>query len=405
MVTSMKKIVIYHENAKLWDSGGKHNYECHRETAYGYKILFERFGYPAIVCDAYNWMDQKRVLELFDANDVYFTMGTNAAGVDTYLQDGRSLYEKYDVPHISLICDHFCMDRGGFFKDRLRNARCKNLILCLANGIDEANYLKYDDLNENVRNVFFTMPWLNDVKQDINMERDIEVLYTGRLYENKLPERTWNRGIIPARDTHILNEVADYMECRATSIYKAFSYILSVNNLQNSIKKFYPYFADVLEYIVRWRRLRLVDCLIENGIRLTMCDKSWEQYKYADEMDILGTKYYETMELYKRAKILVADLAGFNDYTHDRCLHAAKFGSAVICEKSTWMQENFFSCNAMIGFDWFELDKVPTMIKSMLNDDEKRLDMTVKANSILCKKFSRKKYVEKILETVNEHIS
>lgn len=398
----MKKIICYHEPAKLWSKENYHCYENHRYVAEQIKGYFERYGYSVFVCDAGNWKDQKTALELLDRGDVYFSLGTNAAGLDLYTDDGEGVYEKYDVPHIVIMADHPYLDRGNFFMNRFRNARCNNLFVWVSN--DDMKCLALEELKSEIK-VGFPATWGVTAEEfDDEQTRDIEVLYTGRLYENASPIRVWNHMELSESIKTIMNDVADYLECKAVSVYDGFEHILSAYYMKNYIRGLYPYFRYMLIYIMEWRRIKLVDTLVKSGIHLTMCDNSWKSYKDAKKMTILGTQYQETLALYKRAKILVADVAGCNSYIHGRIWDAARYGTAVISEYSSWMDKYFFTPGAMKGFHWDEVNELPSTIEYLLTNDDARIAMTKKTYNIIKENFTAEQFVKNLVTMVDLYL-
>ena len=396
----MKKLIFFHEPSTLWNSHLQHCYENHKMVGYEHKRVFEEYGYPTVVCDVGKWQDIAKVLQLLKNDSVFFTMGTNAAGLDLYTVDGEGLLEKYPVPHIAFFADHPYLNRE-LFMDRLKNARIHKLFFGLVNGMADEKCIELEGFNK-IEGCIYAAPYFDFENDRSNEERDIDVLFTGRLYSNKAPDRSWNHTCLSSEIKNQLNEVADYLECYAVSVYDGFCNVLREYGKKEGLPKLYPYFSLMLSYIMQWRRLRLVETLVRNQVPLVMCDASWHEHKYSNKMRILATKYQETLQLYKRAKIVVADLAGFNNYTHDRVLHAVKYGAAVICEQSTWMEKYFYSSGAMKGFDWKLVGDVPNMVNDLLDNEAERADMTERAYDILKNNFSGKQYVEKIISVISD---
>lgn len=396
--------MYYYDGAKYWDSNDKHNAEVIYQSALIEKEKFENLGYSVILCNTCNWEDIGKVLDLFRKDDVFFSIGINAAGLDLYMEDGKGLYECYDVPHISLNADQPYAGSESFYIGRLRNARCNNLIIGTNNGYSVVKCMEMAHFKSKIRAFFDNVTYYEVDEESLNYERDIDVLHTGRLYTTDTLRRSWNTEPMPMKLRNILNEVADYLENQAVSVYHAFKKVTDVYHEEELLEKMYTYFPVMFNYIIRWRRQKLVDVLIENEVPITMCDASWRDYKYAKKMRILGTNHAETMELYKRAKILVSDLAGFNNVTHGRNTEAISRGVAVVSEYSPFLDEEFKRYDAVDLFNWNNVYRVPEMVECLLNDDNKRTAMARKAFDIIKYKFTPENNAKAVLSVIDTYL-
>lgn len=400
----MKKIIFYYDGAEYWSDRDKHNADGNLLTAEIEKSNFEKLGYSVVLCNTCSWKDIQNVFELFRKDDVYFSMGINAAGMDLYMNDGKGLYECYDVPHITLNADQPYLGSETFYMGRLRNARCNNLLVATNNGMSVVDCMKLEQFQSSIKGTYEDLPFFEVDENALEYDRDIAVLYTGRLYENEAPSRDWNFDFTPDEIKDILNEVADYLESKAVSVYNAFFHVVTNSNKEYSIEALYSYFPKVFNYIIRWRRQKLVDTLVLADVPLTMCDASWREYKYANKMNILGTNRAGTMELYTRAKILVSDLAGFNNLTHGRNTVAMSRAVAVVSEHTKFLEEEFENKNAVKLYQWDNVSKVPDILNNLLENDARRFSMAKNAYELIKNKFTPENHTKSILSFVDKYL-
>ena len=111
----------------------------------------------------------------------------------------------------------------------------------------------------------------------------------------------------------------------------------------------------------------LISCLSNTNLRISVCDESWKESPYSDKLNfVLATTTDEILEIYKRSKILIQDMAEFNDGSHCRIADGTLCNTVVISEYSSYVNE-FFNSSALFMYKWDEFEKLPFAIKKILN--------------------------------------
>lgn len=366
---------------------------------------FKLLGYDVVYCDCNANDSFKSSMQLLNSGKIAFSVGLFALGLEW--GSNRQMvypYSQLDIPHVSVMLD---MPYSKYAKGY--SSKCKNHIVTV---IDKTavEYIKmmYPDKSENV--LFLPLAGAaNDSEFDIfSIDKKYDVVYISGIWSyggnHEIIKRKWHE---PGYDRYIsliLDDVADYLECNADSVYTAFKYVLEARGLygEEYLRKLTPYFWDMLFYTKVWRRIKGLELLVKNDIQVDVFGGGWEQVPFVNRLRLHeGVTYEDTLCIYAQSKILFQDAGEFNHGANDRTFNAMLNGAVLVTEYSKYLDDNFVNGQDLFMYDWQNGENQVKVIHELLADDCRRLAVAVNAYGKASRFHTWRNRAQTILEAVH----
>lgn len=362
---------------------------------------FCQLGKQVFYCDRSSGESVNQMLDLMQGGEVAFSVGLNDFGMEYPLPDGTvfRLFEMFDIPHASVMLDvpyNVCV--SGF------ESTCRRHLVTLLDR-SLASYLKlvYPDYQKNV--LFMPLGGSCAANQGniITKPRTYDVVMCAYAWGRNALKRVWHREDVSTGKVHILDDVADYMECHAVNTWQAMQHVLQQRGMLDEayMREMVPYCWDILRYIKMYRRVRAIDFLTRNDIPVDIFGGGWEDMPLGKNVRLHGEiGYAEAMDVIANAKMLFQDQAEFNNGAHDRVFSGMLNGTVVVSEYSTYLEEEFINGQDIFLYDWQHGENQVGVITDLLQDEAKRQAVAVSAYGKADSNHRWKNRCEYILEAM-----
>ena len=293
----------------------------------------------------------------------------------------KIVWQQYNIPIITYLMDHpFCFDPN------LKKMGENNIILC-----PDKNHMNY------VSRFYPNVPVCGFLghggiekysKKKPIKDRKIEVLYAGGISAPNVEKIRPNYSKYDF-DAKLLGEEAfayliehpsETTEDVLEEMLKKHGVSMSDEELRSFI--FDMHYVDL--QIVSHFREKTVRTIAEAGVPITLYGFGWENFDWIKDLnvDYRGrVSAFEIIDLMADAKIVLSTMTWFKDGTHDRVFNGQLQGAFAVTDTSKYMTEEYVGVypddvekqdvDAEIGFfNLNEIDKLPRMIKVLLNDEK-----------------------------------
>lgn len=366
---------------------------------------FRALRYNVVYCDCSLDGSFESIMQLLNSGSIDFSVGLEALGI-AWNREGHVIYpyQHMDIPHVSVMLD---MPYNKLAKGH--SARCKKHIVTAIDRM-AVEYMK-EICPEKSENVLF-LPLAgasNDSEPDIfGIDKKYDVAYISGIWpyggNHEFVKRKWHE---PGYDRHIsliLDDVADYLECNTDSVFTAFQRVLEIRGLLGDgyLRNLLPYFWDMLFYTKVWRRIKGLELLVKNDIKVDVFADGWEQVPFADKLRLHGgVSYEDSLRIYAQSKILFQDASEFNYGANDRTFNAMMNGAVLVTEYSKYLDDNFVNGQDLFMYDWQNGENQVKVIHELLADDCRRLAVAVNAYGKASRFHTWRNRAQTILEAVH----
>lgn len=367
----------------------------------------QELGYVVFVCDCCDKGDDGFVqsINLLNSGKIKFSIGLNDIGlVWNYNDEPIYPYDVLNVPHVSITLDMpYNAYVNGF------DTPCCNHIVTVVDR-SAVDYVKRFYPNK-AGNLLF-MPLAGEQGKNnrdlFNSSKTYDVVYMASLWDYGMKQagikRSWHYAAISSNVVHILDEVADYLECNTDSVFNAIKKVLVLRGLcgDEYIRKILQHSWRLLFYIKTWRRIKGLEFLVKNDIKVDVFGGGWDQVTFADKLMMHDcVSYEEALHIYAQSKILFQDAGEFNYGANDRTFNAMLNGAVLVTEYSRYLDENFTDGQDLFMYDWQNGEKQVGVIHELLHDDCRRLSVALSAYGKADKNHRWKNRVQQILSALN----
>ena len=193
------------------------------------------------------------------------------------------------------------------------------------------------------------------------------------------------------------------MECNTDSVFNGIKKVLTLRGLcgDGYIRKMLPYLWDLLFYTKTWRRIKGMEFLVKNDIKVDIFGDGWDQVPFANRLTLHNSvSYEESLHIYAQSKILFQDAGEFNFGANDRTFNAMLNGAVLVTEYSQYLDENFTDGQDLFMYNWQNGEKQVRVIHELLHDDCRRLSVALSAYGKADKNHRWKKRVQQILSAL-----
>jgi hypothetical protein len=362
-------------------------------------------GEEVIECDLLKENAGRELQEIFSKHLIECVIGFNGFGVDIKINNSQSIYDAVNTVFLAVYVDHPAYQLN----------RCvepiKNYLSCF-NDRKHVEYL-HKTLPSNHKISFF-LPHggftsdkkINDI-EEFKKAKEIDLFFAASFLGDG--KKSWKENNHYLSD--ILDEVAelliydDYI-----STHEAFEKIFEKRTIKfSSISKVQlgKLYREMMKYVRGYKRITLINALIENDVNFVLCGKGWDNYisslpkekankiDYRNDLDV-----NKTLELTEKSKVIINLSSILSNGSHERVFSGMLRQSLVFTDKSTYYDEEFNDMENILYYSFKDLNEGIDKLKQVLEDDEKLYQMTSDAYEIAVKNHTWENRVEKMLQMV-----
>lgn len=353
LVGKMKKILIYTVN----DGGFVDS--LYHSLGDGFTAI----GRDVVYCCINERNFIKNLESLINNEDIDFSIGHNEYGIIHAGQHDflKNFYASKE--HVAILDDA----PYNMVTHKVFDAECPNLLLAYRDR-SHREYLGSVRLKHPVLRYFF-LPFgaLLDKCDEAPAHKDIAVIFSGMYYGKAT--RSWHHPDNEKFVREFFDLAANVLEAEAVTVDEAVARVINDYALKMDRGVFYPGYKALYEYCKRYRRNRLVSMLADSGIQLTVCSDTWKNSTVADKLVYApANTTKEVLHLYKRSKILLQDMAEFNDGSHCRVGDGALCKAMIVSESSKFLRENFED-SEIFFFEWKNLEDLPIQLSVLCKNE------------------------------------
>lgn len=367
----------------------------------------QEMGYSVFFCDCFDGCNNNFVqaINLLNSGKISFSIGLNDLGIEWECDEEKIYpYSVLNVPHVSITLD---MPYNGYVKGF--DTPCNNHIVTVIDksALDYVRSFYPDKANHVLHLPLAGVTGKNDSDM-FSLDKKYDVVYISGLwsYGGKRSgiKRPWYTGEVSSNVIHILDDAADYLECNTDSVFNAMKKILTLRGLcgDEYLRKMLPHFWKLLFYTKTWRRIKGMEFLVKNDIKVDVFGDGWEQVPFANRLTLHNAvSYEETLHIYAQSKILFQDAGEFNYGANDRTFNAMLNGAVLVTEYSRYLDESFTAGHDLFMYDWQNGENQVRVIHELLHDDCRRLSVALSAYGKADKNHRWKNRVQQILSALN----
>lgn len=341
----------------------------------------------------------KQLSEIFITKSFDIVIGFNGIGGDMEAEN-KSIYDILKTYYLGIFVDHpaFVVSRlvtpMNYF---LASFLDKSHVDFVQNSMPESQILK------------FFMPlsgtqYEDEIKtfEEYKSLKNIDILFTGSNFGK--PLKKWEDNIL--FPSFLFDELAeklildDYI-----SVEDAFNQILdkykiafstiSKAQISNTI-------SMVISYVRQYKRELVMKKIFQSGLSITVYGKNWDELveKYPNVINGGEVSLEKSMELTKKAKVIINLNTNFTNGAHDRVFTGMLNHAVVFTDKSTYYDEFYEDKIDYLTYSLNTLDEDIKKLNEYVQDDEKLFAMANKAYEITSINHSwtqRAKYLENMI--------
>lgn len=353
----MKKILIYTVE------GGNFIDSCYRALGEGMAAQ----GREVVLCPVNVPDFSSRLEQLIEKEDIDFSIGHNEFGIgaSAELDFLREFYQTTE--HVAILDDapYNEVTQQTFRLD------CPNLLIAYRDR-SHIDYLRSIKMKQEVLDYFF-LPFgaLIDRRSKQEAAKDIDIIFSGMYYGKALRAWRYSRSLDESLVT-FMDLVADYLEQYPVTVDHAVSRVMRKYRVEVEKSVFYGLYSFLYVYAKTWRRNSLVKSIVASGLNLTVCSDSWKKSEFGSRLSYrLARNTAEVLDLYRRSKLLLQDMAEFNNGSHCRVADGPLCNAMLVSEESQFLREHFTK-SEIFFFDWKNHGGLSGPISTFLRNDKLR---------------------------------
>ncbi len=340
-----------------------------------------------------------KLLEIFTVKKYDLIIGIN--GIGCYIKIGEELiynviktfflgiFVDHPIYHMSRLSDHSYYFMASFVD--------KDHVDFLQNTLPDNQALKFfmplsgEKYKEEIKNL-----------DEYKTLKDIDILFTGSNFG--IPEKNWKN--VEYFPCYILDEIAEEL---INNDY------ISVEDAQNKIfNKYKIKFSSIskaqlsnilsliVNYVRQYKRDVILKKIFQTKLNITVYGKNWEDVvkDYENVIYKGEVSLTESMQLTKRAKIVINLNTNFVNGGHDRVFTGMLNQAVVFTDKSKYYDEYYEDKKDYLTYSFSTLDEDILKLKEYITDDKKLFDMANSAYNITKENHSwdeRVKYLENMV--------
>lgn len=163
--------------------------------------------------------------------------------------------------------------------------------------------------------------------------------------------------------------------------------------------------GSVHRCIIGYYREKIIRTLLDAGIYLHVYGESWKNIPVCDTLICHDEVTAEKSSIvFRNAKISLNILSWHKGGCNERLLNSMLAGAVVVTDKSSYIEKHFEDGKELCCFDLQELEKLPGIVKKLLEQDEARRQIAESGRKKAEAEYSvmsQAKRVIKIVEQIN----
>lgn len=347
-----------------------------------------------------------KLFETFSIKSFDLVIGFNGMGCDIEIEN-ESIYDIIKTHFLGIFVDH-----PVFHISRLSTP----MNYFLASFLDKSHVDFVQDLMPESQILKFFLP-LSGAKDKYEIKtydeyislKSIDILFTGSNFGKA--EKNWDD--LSGFPSYLFNELSEILiKDDYVSVGDAFEGVLSKYGIAfSSIAKaqISNILSIVVTYVRQYKRELVLEKLFQSGLKMTVYGKNWDELveKYPNVINGGEVSLEKSMELTKKAKIVVNLNTNFTNGAHDRVFTGMLNHAVVFTDKSTYYDEFYEDRIDYLTYSLNTLDEDIKKLNEYLQDDKKLFEMANKAYEITSINHSwiqRAKYLENMItlaKTIN----
>lgn len=326
-------------------------------------------------------------------------------GMQTYMfsvkwQEG---YRKSGFVHDSMDAPkyHFVFDHPILVRDHLTQIPNRTCVLT-----PDGNYSEF------IRNYYGHrarfLPPAGSEMLCRDAERDYEVVFLGSCGKDLIGELKAVR-YSDRKRCHFLNRYILYMRKDLSGTPEsAFQKALAYYGITCTKEDFLEMFHSerwVIYYLADYYRNKTIKTLLSAGLTLHVFGDSWKRWPKRDEPNLVRHQAVmgkDALEVYARAKVSLNIMTWHKDGFTERIANAMLQKSAVVTDRTAYLEKNFVDGEELLLFDLAHLDELPGRIKELLAEEQKRSRIAQRGYEKALRQHTWHQRAEKILEWIEE---
>lgn len=296
-------------------------------------------GFEVYVFDVGDYQNALIGFAAFLQRPVDFALSYNNLGFNMELAPGQNIWNQKYIPFVNILMDH-----PFHYKNALEQAPADTILLCC-----DRNHVEYvRRFYPHIRHVYFMAHGAVPVSSGKEWkERTIDVLYAGGLSVDLTDSIKPCKEKYPEIDG---DELIDYAVDRLVNDH----WLLTENVIEDYLIMKHIEYTDgeLSELITDFRmidsvatsyfREKTVEELVENGIKVTVYGRGWENRKcFQNPNFIYGglVAPSKVLELMQDSKIVLNTMTWFKAGSHDRVFNGMLAGAVSITDDSEYIRE------------------------------------------------------------------
>ncbi len=240
-------------------------------------------------------------------------------------------------------------------------------------------------------------------------ERKYDILFSASYIQPKIKLSEINQNFPEGTTMNQFYKVmADYLIGHsAVTVEQAALDIIAQTGMQVSEQQLKTIFrcAEPIDGLIRmYQRGRVVQVIAEAGFDLWLLGNGWEYHPSISLANVHRLDdlipYEQTLAYMANAKINLNVMPWFKAGTHDRIFNILLQHSLPLTDSSSWIKENYVEGEELAVYDLDQLEKLPEILKGLLEDKEKAESMIRKGYEKTSENFTWANCVDQILDAV-----
>lgn len=363
------------------------------------KKAFEARNHTVDIFDLTVHNAMQTIIQVFSTKAYDIVIGFNGIGSDIKVGND-SIYNIIKTHFLGIFVDHpaYHISRlASPMNYYLASFLDKSHVDFLQNTMPQSQVLKFFmplSGNEYGKNI--------DSYDDYTTIKDIDILFTGSNFGSPIKE--WEN--LVGFPTYLFDEISyEMIHNEYITVEEAFTQIFDKYKIAfSSISKAQVavLISMVIGYVRQYKRSFILDKLFQAGLPITVYGKNWENMSKQHPNVTNGgeVSLEKTIELTKRAKIVINLNTNFTQGAHDRVFTGMLNHAVVFTDKSTYYDEFYTDKVNYLTYSLNTLEKDIDKLKKFILDDKKLFEMANSAYSITSQSQTwtlRAKYLEEMV--------
>lgn len=340
-----------------------------------------------------------KLLEIFTNKVFDCVIGFNGLGCDFKAGD-ESVYNIVKTHFLGIFVDHpvHHIDRlASPMHYFLASFLDKGHVDFLQNSMPESQVLKFfmplsgEEFGKSIENY-----------EEYKSVKDIDILFTGSNFGTAT--KKWES--IDSIPNYLFEEIAQKLiKDEYISVDEAYTQVMNGYKIAfSSIAKaqMASFLSMVVSYVREYKRNVILKKLFQSGLKITVYGKNWAEIvsEYSNVTNGGEVTLEKTIELTKKAKVVINLNTNFTQGGHDRVFTGMLNHAVVFTDRSTYYDEYFTDEVDYLTYSLNTLESDIEKLRVNLKDDKKLFDMANNAYNITKVNHTwdnRAKYLEEIV--------